>query len=103
MEEAATSRRRVEVELTLNDLLTVGGLAVVVNILVQLAKGWVEDRFIPLFAVGVGMAVAVAATAALQHYGVEAVAQALLTGLLAGATAIGLYKLQNGAVLKPKE
>jgi hypothetical protein len=91
------------VELTLNDLLTVTGLAVVVNVVVQLAKGLIEERWTPLFAVGVGVAVAVLATAALGQYGVQAVGQALLTGLLAGATAVGLYKLQNGTVLKPKE
>ena len=91
-------------ELTLNDLLTVSGLAVVITIIVQLAKGWVEERFVPLFAVAVGIVLAVLASVVLQQYGPEAVAQAVLTGLLGGASAIGIYKLQQPAgVLKGKE
>jgi hypothetical protein len=91
-------------ELTISDLLTVSGLAVVITIVVQLAKGWIEERFVPLFAVAVGVCLAVIASVVLQQYGPEAVAQAVLTGLLGGASAIGIYKLQQPTgVLKGKE
>ena len=89
-------------ELTLNDLLTVGGLAIVVTIVTQLAKPFLAERWIPLFAVLVGVAVAVLATAALGRYGVEPVAQAILTGVLGGAAAIGLYEVAPKSVLAPK-
>ncbi len=82
-------------EMTLNDLLTVSGLAVVVTILTQLFKGFVDERWVPLFAVAIGITLAVGASVALGLYGVPAVAQAILTGLLGGAAAIGIYTLQQ--------
>ncbi len=81
-------------ELTLNDLLTVSGLAVVVTIITQLVKGFVDERWVPLLAVAVGIVLAVVASVALGLYGVAAVAQAALTGLLGGAAAIGIYEVQ---------
>lgn len=90
-------------QLSISDLLTVSGLAVVITIIVQLAKGLVEERFVPLFAVAVGVVLAVVASVVLQQYGPEAVAQAVLTGFLGGASAIGIYSLQKPAgVLKGK-
>ena len=88
--------------MTLNDLATVGGLAVVVTIIVQLFKGFVTERWVPLFAVGVGVAVSMLAAWALGMYGWANVGQAMLTGLLAGATAIGIYEVAPRNVLGPK-
>jgi len=91
------------VDMQLTDLLTVGGLALVVTIVVQLAKGFVAERFVPLFAVSAGIAVGVLVTYALGLLSVETVAQAILTGILAGAAAIGIYEVAPRSVLKPKD
>lgn len=79
------------------DLLTLGGAAIVVSILVEITKralGWsgpTVDRFGPLLAVVLGTLV-VGLAGALQ--GADPLASTL-TGLLAGASAVGLYDLGN--------
>lgn len=82
--------------LGLAELLTTGGIAVVVTILVQLLKGGVvAERAIPWLAVALGMAIAVAAAAALGQRAAADLGNAALTGFLGGAAAIGLYQLQR--------
>jgi predicted RND superfamily exporter protein len=83
------------VELSLNDLLTVAGVAVVVAILVQVLKQWLREDLVPLLALLLGMVLAVAASAALGMLTPEAIGNALLTGLLGGASAIGIYETQS--------
>ena len=91
------------VELTLADLLTVGGLSLLVTILVQLAKPYLPEKQIPLFSIAVGVLVAVVTSLALGRVGAEPVGQAILTGVLGGAAAIGIYQLQQPTgLLKPK-
>jgi len=79
------------------DLLTLGGAAIVVAIVVEVLKralGWsgaTVDRFGPLLAVVVGTLI-VGLAGALQ--GADPLASTL-TGLLAGASAVGLYDVGN--------
>lgn len=90
-------------DMQLTDLQTTAGLAVVVAFLVQIGKRYIAEDRVPLFALGLGVALAVLATAALGNYGVPAVAQAILTGLLGGAASIGLYAVAPRGLLPAKE
>lgn len=75
------------------DLLTIAGSAVIVTILVQVIKpalAWSDatvSRFGPLLAVALGVLVG---TGAALYQGVDVV-QGVITGLLAGASSIGIY------------
>lgn len=89
-------------DMALSDLLTVSGLAVVITVLTQVAKPYITEDRVPLFAVGLGVVLAVLATVALGNYGVQAVAQAILTGLLGGGAAIGLYEVAPRGLLPAK-
>jgi hypothetical protein len=77
----------------LAELLTVAGVAVVVTILLEVIKramGWtpdLTDRFAPLLAVVLGIALG---TGFAAYQGADLVLGAI-TGLLAGASASGLY------------
>ena len=88
-------------DMQLSELQTVAGLMVVVTILVNVFKRYVSEDRVPLLALGLGVAIAVLGAAALNQYGVQNVAQAILTGLLAGASAIGLYQVQKPVGLLP--
>jgi uncharacterized membrane protein YvlD (DUF360 family) len=90
------------------DLLTAGGAAIVVSIIVQVTKRWIPADVIPLYALAWGVF--------LVELGTVAVALAsgtldplllvdgFLTGILAGASAIGIYDVQRPAgMLGPKE
>lgn len=85
----------------INDILTVGGAAVVVVPLVQVLKAYVAERYVPLLALVVGIVVVVAA--ALAHIYAQDLGNAVLTGILAGLAAQGLYKVQGGVIVGPKE
>lgn len=88
----------------LNDLQTVAGVAILVAILVQLFKGLVEDRSVPLLAVIVGIVVGVLASIALGQSAPVDIGNAVLTGLLGGASAVGLYQVQKPiGLLRSKE
>lgn len=79
--------------LSVADLLTLTGLAIVVTILVELAKrtfAWTADftdRFAPVASCVSGVLLGVLAAIYLSGD----IAQAALTGFLAGALAAGLY------------
>ena len=79
-------------------LATLGGVAIVVTILVEVIKraaAMTEEaiaRFGPLLAVVLGCAIAIGAAA---YTGGDLVAGAL-TGLLAGASASGIYSYAKG-------
>ena len=83
----------------LSDLLTVGGLTVVVAIVVEVIKRAAAmtdaaiERFGPLMAVVVGVIVG----GGVALYQAQDVAQAVLVGLLAGASAMGLSDLIGSA------
>ena len=85
-------------ELTLQSCLTVAGAAVVVAIIVQLVKQWVAERFVPLLAVAVGVGLVLGASAILGNTTAEQLGNGALTGLLAGASAIGIYDLTHRTV-----
>jgi hypothetical protein len=89
------------VDLTLTDVRTVAGAAAIVAILVQLLKPWIPERLVPVAAVVAGVAVSVAATLAQGVFTAEQIGNAVLTGLLAGACAVGLYQLQRPLSLLP--
>lgn len=90
--------------MTLGDLLTIGGGAIVVAVIVQLIKPFVAERLVPLAAVGIGILLAVAASAILGQVTPEALGNAALAGLLAGASAVGIYNVQKPVgLLGPKE
>ncbi len=89
--------------LTLADAQTVAGAAVLVALVVEIVKragAWspaTVDRFGPAFAAVLGIAVVIAATLA---GGGHDLVQAALTGLLGGASAMGLSDAA-GSIGKP--
>lgn len=76
----------------LGDLLTIGGASVIVSLLVQLVKPLLPARLVPLMALAIG--VLIVGLAAVANVYAQAAGQAVLTGILAGAGAIGLYEVQ---------
>ncbi len=82
-------------EITLTDLQTIGGAVVVIALLVQLLKGRISKQATPLVAILLGVVVVVAAELALGLSGSEAIGNAVLRGLLAGAASVGLYDVQK--------
>ena len=89
-------------ELQLSDLLSVTGVAALCVLLVQLLKRYLPEDKVPLFAVGLGMVVAVVAQLILGPVLLETIAQAVLTGFLGGAVSIGIYQVAPRAVLPAK-
>ena len=88
-------------DLTLHDLLTLGGATAVVTILVQVAKSYLPDRAVPVAALLIGIIVCLLSALALGQSGGEALGNAILIGLLAGAAAIGVYKGQKNLLPAP--
>lgn len=87
----------------LSYVTTVAGCAVVTSIIVEIAvraagPGFNVDRFGPLLAVVVGIIVTVLATAALGLGTALAIGNAVLTGLLAGAAAMGIHDFTSGTI-----
>lgn len=80
--------------LTLSDLLTPAGVAVIVMILIQVSKKAIPEDIVPACALAVGMALALAAQLALGPWTAESIGTALLAGFLGGAAASGIYKAQ---------
>ena len=76
-----------------NDLLTLGGAAILITIIfkvVELAIGLTGEqkaRFGPLISVGLGIVLVVGASVSLG----QDIIAGFITGILAGATASGLY------------
>lgn len=88
---------------TLTYVTTVAGCAAVTAIIVEViiraaGAGFSVDRFGPLLALGIGILVAVLATAALGIGTSQTFGQAVLTGLLAGASAMGLHDIASGTI-----
>lgn len=85
----------------LSEAITLGGATILVSVLVEVLKrslAWGQaqvDRFGPLVAVVVGILVVVLLAAAMGNLAgpdpAQAVASAIITGVLAGAAASGLY------------
>ena len=89
---------------TLETLATIAGAAPVTAILngvllKALGPAFDAGRFGPLFALVLGIVVTVAASFALGLSGSANIGQAVLTGIIAGASAIGIYETANGTVL----
>jgi len=89
--------------LAIQDLTTVAGVALVVNIFLYAGGkvlNWTEkqkDRFGPISALGLGLIIALAGVAALGATGRQDIFQAALTGLLGGSTAMGFYSIAQSA------
>ncbi len=89
--------------MSLNDLQTVLGVSVVVMILVQLIKPYFEEDAIRLLAIGLGLVVGLLAAITLGQSSALDLGNAILTGFLGGASAIGLYQAQKPlGLLAPK-
>jgi uncharacterized membrane protein len=79
--------------MTTSDLLTIGGAAVLVSLIVEVIKRtwqWTDetvDRFAPIVSIALGVVVVTVAT--LSQGG--DILQGGLTGILAGCMACGLY------------
>ena len=89
-----------------SDLLTVGGLAILLTLLVQLIKPGIRSEWIPTAAVILGIIIAVAASWVTDLTSKQQIADAVLTGILAGFSSVGLYQVQARApvvLLKSKE
>ncbi len=89
---------------TLASLLTVGGVALIVTILMQVAKKWMSSSAVPGVAVILaGPAIALAASFALGQRNAQQLGQAVLTGFLGGAGAVSLSQVQKpSGLLGPK-
>lgn len=89
---------------SLESLLTIAGAAPVVTILnaaliKAFGSGFNRDRFGPLLALALGVVVTLLAAAALGLTASTNIGQGVLTGIIAGASAIGLYETAKGSVL----
>lgn len=88
----------LNIDITVAQVLGVGTAALIVSLICEViirALAWdsaTQGRFGPLLAVGVG--ILAVGGAALSLHG--DIAQAVLTGLLAGATAMNLHDLGSG-------
>ena len=90
-------------DLTVTDLMTVAGGAVVITIILQGIKQWIRSDLIPVGAWLLGIAIAEGAALVIGARTPEALANAALAGFLAGSTATGLYAAQKPlGLLGPK-
>jgi hypothetical protein len=89
--------------------LGIAGAGAIITALVEAFKRflrWTEDdtnRIAPLFSIALGVLIFVAFTAVNPVAGVElsqAIFNAILTGIVAGATAAGIYQLGGKAVIR---
>lgn len=85
-------------EINLQSLLFAAPAAIVVSLIVQIVKGWIVERFIPVAAVLIGMALVLVASILLEKTSIVELGNAALTGFMAGASAIGLYDLTQRTV-----
>lgn len=85
--------------------MQVGGAAIIVSILVQIAKSRIPADWVPIAALLMGIALVEAATVALGLSGGNLTPIALfdgaLTGIIAGASSIGLYEVQRPTGVLP--
>ncbi len=96
-------------DLTVASLATVAGDAAVTAIIVQLVLNALQlpqatmDRVGPVLAVGVGILVALVATLSLGIATPDGIIQAVLTGLAAGTSAMGIHNLitKTGGLATP--
>lgn len=93
------------IDLTLADLLSIAGAVPVTMLLVEVLKRTaalpdsVTARFLPLVSLVVGSAVV---EFGVIFTGSSAYAQGILTGVIAGGTAAGIYDAGKSLVAKPK-
>lgn len=86
------------------ELVTLGFLALIVTFIVQATKKWVAEDFIPIYAFGWGIALAlIVGVFALNMRQPSQLAILAFTGFLAGASAIGYYEGQGQKVLSAKK
>ncbi len=78
---------------------TIGGIAILVGIIIQAFKGKLPNDWVPAIGLGLGIACGLVVYAATQQGWVPAaMLGAGVTGLLGGATAVGLYEAQKGTI-----
>lgn len=87
----------------ISTVITLAGASVVVAILVQIVKDWLtNDREIRVAALALGAVVVVLAGLSLGHSTPAQLGTDVVTGILAGASAVGLYHVQDGTILPPR-
>lgn len=81
-------------------LLTVAGTAIVVGVILQAAKAYLSDRFIPLIGMGTGIVLSTVTYVLLNLAGITpaGLEGAVLTGFLGGSSACGFYEAQKNTV-----
>ena len=88
--------------MTLELVASFAGASVLVSLLVEVVKrAWdppadVQDRFMPIIAMVIGVVVVVAATMLLGPVDGELIGNAVLTGVFSGLAACGLYDAVQG-------
>src|ERR1700741_998494 len=90
-------------ELTLSGLVTIGGVAVLVAIVVQALKRALPSGAVPPVALVVGALVGLLASWALGRTAPAELGQAVLTGVVGGAVAVHLYELQKPIGILPQK
>jgi hypothetical protein len=83
-------------ELSLVQAATPAGAAILAMILIQLFKANLPIEWVPRVAVLLGIAITVLASAATGALSNEILGQAIINGILGGASAVGLYELVKG-------
>lgn len=81
--------------MTLLDVETVAGASAVTSIIVQLLKSWVPRKWLPHTGVAAGVVIVLTASMILGQTSAQSLGSAVLTGLLAGAAAVGLQRVQK--------
>lgn len=81
--------------MVLSDILTIAGASVIVTLLTQLIKADVPEKRVPHVALALGVLIVVQASLALGKSTYADLGTAVVTGLLAGAAAIGWYNVEK--------
>lgn len=83
-------------DVSLVDAATPFGCAILTTIIIQLFKSNLSIEWVPRVAVVVGIVIAVGATFTLGGADRVGIAQAIINGILGGASSVGLYELVKG-------
>ncbi len=89
--------------MSLTDIQSAASAAVIVLIIIQVCKRWIDEKLVPLASILLGIVIVVAATLVLGQSSPEAIGNAVLQGILAGAASSGLYSVQKPVGLLPSK
>jgi hypothetical protein len=78
--------------ITTQDLLSIPGILALVVLVIQLAKAYLPSVWVPVFAIGLAVIVAVGASVLVGQTSAQELVDALLRGLVAALAAVGTFE-----------